>query len=91
MIHIYNFCKLIVLLSLALKTKRLKKLKTYVINVSQNHILHPFPVWEVPFCQKKSKSLCPTVHTLQAPPHPLQPRPHNFPASVSDRREKAEI
>jgi hypothetical protein len=37
------------------RTKRLKKTKKDFINVSFNPILHPFPAWEAPFCQKKSK------------------------------------
>jgi hypothetical protein len=69
--------------------------KNMFYNVSYNPILHPFPVWEASFCPKNLKSLCPTVqytvqvHAYQAPSP--QPRPHNFPASVSNRREKAEI
>jgi len=35
-----------------------KKYERLFINVSQNCILHPFPVLEAPFCQKKGQNRC---------------------------------
>jgi hypothetical protein len=42
-----------------MQTNDSKKRITYF--VSLNSIWYPFPVWEAPFCQKRSKSVYPTT------------------------------
>ncbi len=56
--YINSFC----LLLSQKQTKGMKKILTNIFfNVSYLSILHPLPVWEASFCQKKFKSLYPTI------------------------------